>query len=173
MVQETAFSKEMQSLKKQKASDTQDKAGKLTLSGWSRYTSSWRSPGTCNSPSTCKTSSHSSKKLSIKIKHYHEKVNELQSNGIWILGCSSAVSSHIYKCLKCRKFRRCTEEQKMEDLPEYRIQMALFCGMDCFGPFYVTDGRRELKCYGLLLTCMCSRDIHIEMLEELSTECIY
>lgn len=29
MVQETAFSKEMQSLKKQKASDTQDKAGKL------------------------------------------------------------------------------------------------------------------------------------------------
>lgn len=116
------------------------------------------------------------------IKHYHERVqhqgrgmtvNELRSNGIWILGCSSAVSSHTYKCLKCRKFRRCTEEQKMADLPEDCMQTTppfLFCGMDCFGPFYVTDGRRELKRYGLLLTCMCSRAKHIEMLDDLSTD---
>nr|XP_017207877.2 uncharacterized protein LOC103909204 [Danio rerio] len=93
--------------------------------------------------------------------------------GIWILGCSSAVSSHIYKCLKCRKFRRCVEEQKMADLPEDRVQPTppfLLCGMDCFGPFYVTDGRRQLKRYGLLLTCMCSRAIHIEMLDALSTD---
>lgn len=42
--------------------------------------------------------------------------------------------------------------------------------MDCFGPFYVTDSRRELKQYGLLLTCMCSRAIHIELLDDLSTD---
>ncbi|KAG1925738.1 hypothetical protein F2P79_025333 [Pimephales promelas] len=43
------------------------------------------------------------------IKHFHEKVqhqgrgmtiNEIRSNGIWILGCSSEVSSLIYKCIK-------------------------------------------------------------------------
>ena len=41
-------------------------------------------------------------------KHFHERVhhqghgitvNELLANGLWILGCSSAVSSHIFKCV--------------------------------------------------------------------------
>ena len=48
------------------------------------------------------------------IKYYHEKVkhqgrgmtiNELRSGGIWILGCSSEVSSFIFKCIKCRKLK--------------------------------------------------------------------
>lgn len=52
------------------------------------------------------------------IRHFHAKVqhqgrgmtiNELRANGWWILGCSSAVSSHIFKCVKCRKYRRRTE----------------------------------------------------------------
>lgn len=61
----------------------------------------------------------------------------------------------------------------MADLPEDRMQTTppfLCCGMDFFGPFYVTDGRKEHKHYGLLLTCMCSRAIHIEMLDDLSTD---
>ena len=46
------------------------------------------------------------------IHHFHAKVehqgrgittNEIRANGFWILGCSSAVSSVIYKCVKCRK----------------------------------------------------------------------
>ena len=39
---------------------------------------------------------------------------------------------------------------------------------DCFGPFYVKDGR--LKRYGLLFTCMCSRTILIEMLDDLTSD---
>ena len=116
------------------------------------------------------------------IKHYHEKVkhqgrgmtiNELRSNGIWILRCSSEVSSFIFKCIKCRKFRRCGQEQKMADLPPERMEATppfTYSGMDCFGPFYVKDGRKELKRYGLLFTCLCSRAIHIEMLDDLSTD---
>lgn len=116
------------------------------------------------------------------IKHHHEKVqhqgrgmtvNELRANGVWILGCSKAVSSHIYNCTKCRKFRRNTEGQRMANLPQERTELSppfTYCGMDCFGPIYVKDGRKELKRYGLLLTCMCSRAIHIEMLEDLTTD---
>ena len=61
------------------------------------------------------------------IKHFHEKVyhqgrgmtiNELRANGWWIIGCSSAVSSHLFRCVKCRKYRRRTEEQKMGPGPE-------------------------------------------------------
>lgn len=116
------------------------------------------------------------------IKHYHEQVyhqgrgmtiNELQSNGFWILGCSKAVSPYIYKCSRCRKLRRCTEEQRMANLPQERMETTppfTYCGMDCFGPFYVKEGRKELKRYGLLLTCLCSRAVHVEMLDDLSTD---
>ncbi len=41
---------------------------------------------------------------------------------------------------------------------------------DCFGPFYIKKGRKELKRYGLLFTCMCSRVVHVEMLDYLSTD---
>lgn len=90
-----------------------------------------------------------------------------------ILGCSSEVSSLIFKCIKCRKFRKCNQEQKMADLPPERMEATppfTYSGMDCFGPFYVKDGRKELKRYGLLFTCMCSRAIHIEVLDDLSTD---
>ncbi len=94
------------------------------------------------------------------IKHFHEKVqhqgrgttlNEIRSNGIWILGCSSEVSSLIYKCVKCRKLRKCNQEEKMADPPPERMETTppfTYSGMDCFGPFYVKEGRRELKRYG-------------------------
>ncbi|KAG1935726.1 hypothetical protein F2P79_019030 [Pimephales promelas] len=116
------------------------------------------------------------------IKHYHERVyhqgrgmtiNELRANGIWILGCSKLVSSHIHKCTRCRKFRRCTEQQRMADLPEDRMETTApftYCGMDCFGPFHIKEGRKELKRYGLLLTCMCSRGVHIEALDDLTSD---
>lgn len=126
-------------------------------------------------PKTC----HVSKLL---IKHYHQQVqhqgrgitmNELRSNGIWILGCSHSVSSYIYKCVKCRRFRRPTEGQKMADLPRDRMETTLpftYCGMDCFGPFYVKEGRRELKRYGLLFTCLCSCAVHIELLNDMTAD---
>ncbi|XP_073766183.1 uncharacterized protein isoform X2 [Danio rerio] len=190
LVQEATFSHEMTSLKKQLAftSDAQTKSQLYKLSPFLDNQGILRVGGRLANatlhldvkyPAILPRKNHFSALL---IKHYHERVqhqgrgmtvNELRSNGIWILGCSSAVSSHIYKCLKCRKFRRCVEEQKMADLPEDRVQPTppfLLCGMDCFGPFYVTDGRRQLKRYGLLLTCMCSRAIHIEMLDALSTD---
>lgn len=123
--------------------------------------------------------SHVSKLL---IQHYHQRVqhqgrgltlNEMRSNGIWVLGGSQAVSSYIYKCVKCRKFRRCPEEQRMADLPRERMESAppfTYTGMDCFGPFYVKEGRKELKRYGLLFTCLCSRAVHIELLDDMTSD---
>lgn len=42
--------------------------------------------------------------------------------------------------------------------------------MDCFGPFIVKRARKELKRYGLLFTCLSFRAVHIEMIEDLSTD---
>lgn len=61
----------------------------------------------------------------------------------------------------------------MSDLPAERLELSppfTYGGMDCFGPFITTEGRKQHKRYGLLFTCFCSRAIHIELLEDLSTD---
>jgi len=102
-----------------------------------------------------------------------QTLNEIRRQGYWILGGSRVVAHYINNCVQCRKLRRPVEEQKMADLPSDRVEPTppfSFCGMDSFGPFVTKQGRKEYKRYGLLFTCMCSRAVHIEMLEDLSTD---
>lgn len=116
------------------------------------------------------------------VKHHHERIhhqrrgmmmNKLRANGIWIIGCGAVVSSHIYTCMKCRRYRRTSEVQQMANLLEERTEMSrpfTYCGVDCFGPFIVKEGRKELKRYGLLFTCLCSRAVHTEILDDMTTD---
>ena len=114
--------------------------------------------------------------------HHHQTIQhqgrgvtqgEVRSAGYWIIGGSSAVLSHISKCLTCRQLRSMPQEQKMADLPKDCLQPAppfIFCAVDYFGPCYIKDGRRELKRYGVLFTCLASRAIHLEVANSLSTD---
>ncbi|XP_032402158.1 uncharacterized protein LOC116709857 [Xiphophorus hellerii] len=116
------------------------------------------------------------------IAHFHSKVqhqgkgmtiNEIRSNGIWIPGINRAVTKFIHQCVKCRRLRRGTEEQRMSDLPKVRLEPLppfTFCGMDCFGPFLTKQARKVHKRYGLLFTCLCCRAVHIEMLDDMTTD---
>ncbi|XP_067305911.1 uncharacterized protein [Pseudorasbora parva] len=186
LVQREAFSSEIRGIKQGKEVKPKDKLNKLSpfvdehgvLRVGGRLSRSVLHPHVKH-PAIVPNKSHVS---SLLIKHYHERVhhqgrgitaNELRSNGVWVIGCSSAVSSHIYKCTTCRRYRRNTQDPKMADLPEERMEMTppfTYCGIDCFGPFYVKEARKELKKYGLIFTCMCSRAIHIEMLDDLTTD---
>ena len=109
------------------------------------------------------------------VKHHGKGItmNEIRSNGFWIVSCGKAVSAHIFHCVTCRQLRSHTTEQKMADLPDDRTEPSpplTYCGMDCFGLFYVKEGRKECKRYGLLFTCMSSRAVHIEMLDDMTTD---
>ncbi len=116
------------------------------------------------------------------ISHFHKQVqhqgrgqtlNQIRIQGYWILGGSSAVATFIRSCIHCRRLRRPVEEQKMADLPEDRVEPSppfSFCGMDCFGPFVTKHIRKEFKRYGLLFTCLCSRAVHIEMIDDMTTD---
>ncbi|XP_051803238.1 uncharacterized protein LOC127533647 [Acanthochromis polyacanthus] len=102
-----------------------------------------------------------------------QTLNELRANGYWIVSGSKVVANYIKQCVTCRRARRPTETQKMADLPADRVDPSppfSFCGMDCFGPFMTKQGRKETKRYGLIFTCLSSRAIHIEMLEDLTTD---
>ncbi|XP_028323877.1 uncharacterized protein LOC114476498 [Gouania willdenowi] len=110
-----------------------------------------------------------------KVKHQGKgfTINEVRSKGYWIPGMSKTVASFIRQCVTCRRLRKLPEGQRMSDLPLQRLEPSppfTHCGMDCFGPFLTTEGRKQHKRYGLLFTCFCSRAIHIELLEDLSTD---
>jgi hypothetical protein len=64
---------------------------------------------------------------------------------------------------------------KLAGLPKECLQAFLrvftnFC-LDCFGPFHVVIGRRSVKRYGILITCLSSRAVHLEVLD--STDADY
>lgn len=115
------------------------------------------------------------------IRHYHERIrhqgrgmttNEIRANGYWINGCSSAIYSQISKCVKCRRLRACTQVQRMSDLPADRLADEApftYSAVDFFGPWYIREGRKELKRYGVLFTCMACRAVHLETACSLDT----
>jgi len=64
-------------------------------------------------------------------------------------------------------------EQKMSDLPPERCSTDppfTYTGVDFFGPLIVKQGRKEVKRYGSLFTCLASRAIHIEIAASLDTD---
>ena len=116
------------------------------------------------------------------VRYYHERIrhqgrgmtlNDLRSHGYWVIGGSSSVSRCISKCVICRRLRGALQEQKMANLPEDRLEPAppfTHCGVDYFGPWLIKEGRKELKRYGVLFTCLSSRAIHLEVSATLETD---
>ena len=115
-------------------------------------------------------------------RHYHKKTGHmgrsntlamLRQNGIWICGARKVVSSVIHGCIICIRFRGKPCKQQMANLPCDRVEQCppfQNVGVDCFGPFSIKSGRKEVKRYGLIITCLVSRAVHIEVLEDLSTD---
>ena len=111
---------------------------------------------------------------SLIIRHFHERTahqgkgmtfNEVRSNGFWVVGGSSEVSSAIHQCVKCRRLRGAVVEQKMSDLPQERLErcpLFTYCTVDYLGPSVLTEGRKSSTRYGVLFTCMASRAVHLE-----------
>ena len=116
------------------------------------------------------------------IRYYHERVahqgrgitlNEIRSNGLWIIGGSSAVASTIRQCVTCRRLRGIAQEQLMADLPEDRFEQAApftYTAVDYCGPWYIKERRKELKRYVALFTCMPSRAVHLEVSNTMDTD---
>lgn len=115
-------------------------------------------------------------------RHYHERalhqgkgitLNEIRSSGYWIIGGGSVVSRLVHECVACRRLRAKVQEQKMADLPADRLTPTppfTYCAVDYFGPWYVREGRKELKRYGVLFTCLATRAIHLEVANSLETD---
>ena len=79
---------------------------------------------------------------------------------------NAAVCQVISRCV----FKPC--EQKMADLPRDRISPAppfTYTGVDYFGLFLIKGGRKKLKRYCALFTCLVSRAVHIKVASTLES----
>ncbi|XP_067933074.1 uncharacterized protein [Watersipora subatra] len=115
------------------------------------------------------------------LQHLHEQVThqgrcftlaKMRSSGYWIIGARSIIASLIHQCITCRSHRAKPPTPQMASLPHERSSQSppfSYCGIDCFGPFMVKDRRTELKRYGLMVTCLANRAVHLEVLDDMST----
>lgn len=116
------------------------------------------------------------------VEYHHRKamhganeliVNELRQQ-YWVLKLRPTVRAVVARCLFCRYRRAAPQPQRMADLPAARLQhnrrAFTFTGVDFFGPMEVTVGRKRLKRYGVMFTCLTVRAIHLEISESLSTD---
>ena len=116
------------------------------------------------------------------VRWYHYRIehggrsatlNEIRSNGYWIVKGNAMVRRVIFKCVNCRRLRGRVAEQKMSDLPTERVTSSspfASTGIDMFGPFIIKQGRKEVKRYGCLFTCLSSRAVHLEVTNSMDTD---
>ena len=120
--------------------------------------------------------------VKLLVEHIHMRVqhcgrtttmNALRGEGYWIIGASSLVRHVISHCIKCRKYRGKLGEQKIADLQYVRtptVPPFTHCGLDSFGPFTIKEGRKQVKRFVSLFTCMSSRAVHMETTVEMTTD---
>ena len=92
----------------------------------------------------------------------------------WVVNGRSAVKAVLRKCFLCR-FRRARQQYPyMANLPHGRLAYEQppfsHCGVDLFGPITIKQGRKQLKRWAVLFTCLTVRCVHLEVVESIDTD---
>ncbi|KAL0165741.1 hypothetical protein M9458_037585, partial [Cirrhinus mrigala] len=94
----------------------------------------------------------------------------------WVVRGSRIARNVIDSCIHCRKTKARMCKQVMGELPLERTNPAApfeFTTLDLFGPYVVKDTvrrRTKMKIWGVMFSCMASRAVHADIVEDLSTE---
>ena len=116
------------------------------------------------------------------IRHLHKKnghvgvehVLSLLRMEYWVTGARPAIKAVLRQCFFCRIRRSLRQFPLMANLPQGRgaIEQPPFShtGVDLFGPIYVKQGRKRLKRWVVLFTCLTVRCVHLEVVENTDTD---
>ncbi len=94
----------------------------------------------------------------------------------WVVLGPRIARNVIDSCMHCRKTKARMCKQVMSELPLERTEPAApfeFTSLDLFGPYVVKDTirrRTKMKIWGVVFSCMASRAVHADIVEDLSTE---
>lgn len=123
--------------------------------------------------------------VELLIRHHHENnlhmgetttIADLRERA-WIVNIRTAVRRVIKSCQSCRIRKAKPATPMMGQLPlsrfDYGCKPFTHTGVDCFGPLEVKCGRGKQKRYGIIFTCLTYRAIHLELINDMSTdECL-
>ena len=117
------------------------------------------------------------------VTFYHHKVqhlgiqstlNKVKLAGFRLIHPYQTVKAIIKPCVTCKKFNSLSYRYpRMTDLPKDRVNLVrpyLNVGVDYTGFIMVKVGESEAKYYLLILTCLCTRAIHLELLPDQSVD---
>lgn len=108
----------------------------------------------------------------------HLTLGKIVDLGFFIFGVRSYLRTFLHSCVTCRKLRAKAFQPKMADLPPSRVRSAppfTDVGLDVFGPLKTVTRKTRNGCssgkrWVLMITCLASRAVHLELLEEMSTD---
>ena len=94
----------------------------------------------------------------------------------WVPQATRTVKSIIRLCATCKPFKGKLCNQQMATLPDFRTETParpfLWTGVDFAGPFYAKPNfvMEDKKYWIVLFTCMQVRAVHLEIVQDMSTE---
>ena len=120
------------------------------------------------------------------VRHYHDSIQHqgrhftegaIRAAGFWIVSGKRLIASLLHDCVQCRKLRGKPACQKMADLPVDRLTPSppfSSVGVDTFGPWEVVarrtrGGHANSKRWTILFTCLSTRAIHLEVIEQMTS----
>ncbi|XP_055634174.1 uncharacterized protein LOC129774459 [Toxorhynchites rutilus septentrionalis] len=119
----------------------------------------------------------------IIIRYYHEKLlhagPQLLLGAVrlryWPLGGRNLARYIVHHCQRCFRAKPSAIQQFMGELPSARVTVSRpfsRTGVDYFGPLYlrVAPRRPAVKAYGAIFVCMCTKAVHLELVNDLSTD---
>ena len=99
-------------------------------------------------------------------------VNDMRQK-FWVPRARAAVRRVLAACPVCRRRRAQPQPPRLADLPAVRFDSYRAfhnVGIDFFGPLLVKNQRRTEKRFCLLVTCLATRAIHLELTDSLDTQ---
>ena len=103
-----------------------------------------------------------------------EHVLALLHASYWIVGARRSIKSVLRRCFFCEIKRAMQMFPIMADLPVGRMAFNqppfTHTGVDLFGPVFIKEGRKRLKRWVVLFTCLTVRAIHLEVAETCETD---
>ena len=118
------------------------------------------------------------------LKHAHEIcchagpefVEAFVEQRLKVLGIRDALHSVNYRCFICRCFRAENVQPEMAPLPQLRFPSPKSpfpfekTGVDLFGPFFIVNGRKTEKQYGIIFNCLVTRACYLESCSSMTTD---
>ena len=92
----------------------------------------------------------------------------------WIPSCFNTVKKILQKCVHCKRFNARTIKLNQNDYRDFRLSNKSrpfsSVAIDYAGPYNTRDGDKTSKVYLLVITCLYSRAINLELSVNLTTE---